>query len=98
MLGKGTFKDGDHISLGNICANKMYLSVRRPLGTFTLFSNYLLISQRPLISILFSARGWKCSDLALAEGSHVNNGEFKKDIIFRYCFETEHLGDVLKNV
>ena len=35
-----------------------------------------------MISILFSARVWECSDLALTEGSRENNGELKKDIMF----------------
>jgi hypothetical protein len=60
----------------------MCLSFRKPLETFALFSNYLLILQSLLISILFSARGWKISDLALTEGLRVNNGELKKYIIF----------------
>ena len=30
-LGKGTFKEGDHISSGNICANERYLSARKIL-------------------------------------------------------------------
>jgi len=60
----------------------MYLIVCKPLEPFALLYNYLLISLSPMISILFSARVWECSDLALTEGSRENNGELKKDIMF----------------
>lgn len=45
---KRQLKDSDHILLGNICANKMCLSFRKPLETFALFSNYLLILTEPV--------------------------------------------------
>jgi hypothetical protein len=77
------------------CLEKATLktAIVHSLGIFVLIKDiwvstsrlkHLHISQGPLISILFSAKGWKCSDLALTEGSRINNGELKKRYYFQY--------------